>query len=189
MMVRCKLAIGWLLVTARKDRWTREIGFWKEVGRLLIPSHPHHRPSGSHHSIHRTSLTVSPAPHFACNSLHIMILQPIVEASYLAHSQTSSQLSKNQASSRNHASEACFEFESLCCMPWNVGSFVVSKELLKRCGGEAFLGTARASLRRGCLLRLRGGGLRECLSHAVKGDEIVASSRPETSKKGFKSQH
>ena len=81
------------------------------------------------------------------------------------------------------------EFESLCCMPWNDGSFVVSKELLKRCGGEAFLGTARASLRRGCLLRLRGGGLRECLSHAVKGDEIVASSRPETSKKGFKSQH
>ena len=59
----------------------------------------------------------------------------------------------------------------------NDGSFVVLKELLKHCGGEAFLGIARASLRRGCLLWLRGGGLREGLSHAVRGDEIIESSQ------------
>lgn len=127
----------WILERSRSSTYT----FSSSSSSIRQSSfHPSNQPS------------VSPAPHFACNSLHIMILQPIVEASYLAHSQTSSQLSKNQESSRNHASEACFEFESLCCMPWNDGSFVVSKELLKRCGGEAFLGTARASLRRGCLL-------------------------------------
>lgn len=66
------------------DKVGKSLEGLKDTGRLLILSRDeflHHRPSGSHHS----SLSVSAATHVACTSL---ILQPMVEASYLTKSQT-----------------------------------------------------------------------------------------------------